>query len=247
MQIARHAAMFFVAQSEQLVGHAPQSLLDVQAVGDVFGHSHHADYAPFGVAQRKAPSVKMAQASGREASKVVLERCPVCYRPLHTLLGLGDIVGMDVRRDVWKIVLAFSVIDAENSIEIVGTQNCSQVCIHFPASHVDELFGLRQQRLAFAQFVFRLFLSGNVVSQQRNRRALAQGSADRQHTGVKPVATVFQVHGKFDPIGLVGRDHAVKNLAKREENVFPQNLHGMPTDKVRLVPDFERLAGAPHS
>src|ERR1700691_4954785 len=137
--------MFFVAQSEQLVGHAPQPLLDVQSVGDVFGHSHHADYAPFGVAEREAASVKMTQASGREASKVVLERRPLSYRRLHTLVGPGDIIGMDVLPYVWKFGLRFSVIDAENSIEVVGTQNCSQARIHFPASHVDELFGLRQQ------------------------------------------------------------------------------------------------------
>src|ERR1700683_1708030 len=113
--------MFFVAQSEQLVGHAPQPLLHIQAVGDVFGPSHHADYAPFGVTQRKASSVKMAQASGRKASKVVLERRPRCYRRLHAPLRLDDIVGMHVLPNVWSFHLGFSGSDAENSVEIVGT------------------------------------------------------------------------------------------------------------------------------
>ena len=158
--------MLFVAQSEQLVGHAPQPLLDVQAVGDVFGHSYHAVYASFGVAKRKPASVETARSSGRNASKVVLVGYALRYRRSHPRLTLDDIVGMDVLPYVWKFDLGFSAIDAENAIEIVGAQNCPRTRIHFPASHVDELFGLRQQSLAFAQFVFGFLLRGNVVSQQ---------------------------------------------------------------------------------
>ena len=223
-----------------------QLLLRRFLLGDVARNSDHANHASSRVTNGNAARMQnpLAAILQREP-EVVLKWSAVCERGLHVPAHPHRVIRSHALLYALHRDRKFARIGAQDAVEIFGPKSGLRIRVQFPASHVRELFRLRQQRFALAQLFFGLFSRSDVAHQQVHRfrfPALARHGGDPR---LKPVRPIGHFGGEFDVLAFAAGDHLAEYPAEGAKCVFGQNLQRVPLQKFSAPAVQHRRIRAP--